>query len=67
MKLSAELAEVVGKKKQAEARDAAALRQVLMQHLDNKRKVVIEQLRSAQNASITDNNASPFLTEGHAP
>ena len=50
-----------------EARDAAALRQVLMQHLDNKRKVVIEQLRSAQNASITDNNASPFLTEGHAP
>jgi DNA-binding GntR family transcriptional regulator len=30
-----------------EARDAAALRRVLMHHLDNKRTVVIEQLRSA--------------------
>ena len=50
-----------------EARDAAALRQVLMHHLDNKRNVVIEQLRSAQNAPITDNNTSPSLTEGHAP
>jgi DNA-binding GntR family transcriptional regulator len=30
-----------------EARDAAALRRVLMNHLDNKRTVVIEQLRSA--------------------
>jgi DNA-binding GntR family transcriptional regulator len=50
-----------------EARDGAALRQVLMQHLDNKRSVVIEQLRSASIAAITDNNASPSLTEGHAP
>lgn len=29
-----------------EARDAAALRQVLMSHLDNKREVVMEQLRA---------------------
>ena len=50
-----------------EARDGAALRQVLMQHLDNKRSVVIEQLRSDSIAAITENNSSPTLTEGHAP
>jgi DNA-binding GntR family transcriptional regulator len=50
-----------------EARDGAALRQVLMQHLDNKRSVVIEQLRSASIAAISGNHASPSLTEGHAP
>ena len=49
-----------------EARDAAALRQVLMQHLDNKRNVVIEQLRSASIASTTDHKISPSLTEGQA-
>ena len=43
-----------------EARDAAALRQVLMHHLDNKRNVVIDQLRHVQSA------AGATLTEGHA-
>jgi hypothetical protein len=43
------------------------LRQVLMQHLDNKRHVVIEQLRSAQHANSTDHKALPLLTQGHAP
>jgi DNA-binding GntR family transcriptional regulator len=43
-----------------EARDAAALRQVLMHHLDNKRNVVIDQLRNAHSA------AGATLTEGHA-
>jgi DNA-binding GntR family transcriptional regulator len=55
-----------------EARDPAALRQVLMQHLDNKRHVVIEQLRSSrptiaslpEGISLSD---APFQTEGHAP
>ena len=55
-----------------EARDPAALRQVLMQHLDNKRNVVIEQLRSSrQTISASQEGASlsdtPFQTEGHAP
>jgi DNA-binding GntR family transcriptional regulator len=55
-----------------EARDAAALRQVLMQHLYNKRNVVIEQLRSSRpTISATPEGASlsetPFQTEGHAP
>jgi hypothetical protein len=35
--------------------------------LDNKRNVVIEQLCSAQDGSVTDNNTSTSLTEGHAP
>jgi DNA-binding GntR family transcriptional regulator len=43
-----------------EARDAAALRQVLMHHLDNKRNVVIDQLRNAHSAT------GATLTEGHA-
>ena len=55
-----------------EARDSAALRQVLMQHLDNKRHVVIEQLRSSRPtiASLPEGTSlsnSPFQTEGHVP
>jgi DNA-binding GntR family transcriptional regulator len=49
-----------------ENRDAAALRQVLMQHLDNKRHVVIEQMRAARH-SIDSAPNIPFLTEGLAP
>jgi DNA-binding GntR family transcriptional regulator len=44
-----------------EARDAAALRRVLMQHLDNKRHVVIEQLRSAAASFV------PAEKEGKTP
>jgi DNA-binding GntR family transcriptional regulator len=55
-----------------EARDPAALRRVLMQHLDNKRHVVIEQLRSSRqtiSASPEGTGLSgiPFQSEGHAP
>lgn len=39
-----------------EARDGAALRQVMMHHLDNKRTVVIEQLRSASRISDIDSD-----------
>jgi DNA-binding GntR family transcriptional regulator len=51
-----------------EARDGAALRQVLMQHLDNKRTVVIDQLRSASlSHAIDSDNAHMSIQEGHAP
>ena len=55
-----------------EARDAAALRQVLMNHLDNKRNVVIDQIRSSRptiSASPEGTSLSdiPFQNEGHAP
>jgi DNA-binding GntR family transcriptional regulator len=43
-----------------EARDAATLRQVLMHHLDNKRNVVIDQLRNAHSAT------GATVTEGYA-
>jgi DNA-binding GntR family transcriptional regulator len=39
--------------KALEARDAAALRQVLMSHLDNKREVVMEQLRATPRTGDT--------------
>jgi DNA-binding GntR family transcriptional regulator len=49
-----------------EARDPAALRQVLMHHLDNKRNVVIDQLRAVRH-SIDSTPDTLFLTEGHTP
>ncbi len=49
-----------------EARDPVALRQVLMHHLDNKRNVVIDQLRAVRH-SIDSTPDTSFLTEGHAP
>jgi DNA-binding GntR family transcriptional regulator len=49
-----------------EARDPAALRQVLMHHLDNKRNVVIDQLRAVRH-SIDSTPDTSFLNEGHAP
>jgi DNA-binding FadR family transcriptional regulator len=49
-----------------EARDPAALRQVLMHHLDNKRNVVIDQLRAVRH-SIDSTPDTSFQTEGHAP
>ena len=46
--------------------DHVALRQVLMHHLDNKRAVVIDQLRAVRHSIDSTPDAS-FQTEGHAP
>lgn len=48
-----------------QARDAVTLRQVLMHHLENKRHVVIEQLRKAKNASLSEPASTPSLAQGH--
>lgn len=48
-----------------EARDGAALRQVLMHHLNNKRSVVIDQLRSAKSASEGASESASANTDAH--